>query len=133
MVSIDAMRPETARTPTSVPHLALLRARALAPSTPTWRAGGTVIGPFNLNRAALTHRVRPCGSSDRAYYRAHFDIVQNYLARRVREPERVADLTADVFLAAIDGAPRYRPTRGTVRAWTYGIARNVLLADLRRT
>jgi RNA polymerase sigma-70 factor (ECF subfamily) len=69
----------------------------------------------------------------RAYYRAHFDIVQNYLARRVREPERVADLTADVFLAAIDGAPRYRPTKGTVRAWTYGIARNVLLTDLRRT
>jgi RNA polymerase sigma factor (sigma-70 family) len=69
----------------------------------------------------------------RAYYRAHFDLVQNYLARRVPDAERVADLTADVFLAAIVSAPRYRAARGTPSGWTYGIARNVLAVDLRRS
>lgn len=69
----------------------------------------------------------------RAYYKAHFDAVLNYLARRVTDAERVADLTADVFLAAIAAAPRYQATKGSPMAWTYGIARNVLIADLRRT
>lgn len=69
----------------------------------------------------------------RAYYKAHFNAVLNYLARRVPDAERVADLTADVFLAAIAAAPRYRATKGSPMAWTYGIARNVLVTDLRRT
>jgi hypothetical protein len=30
------------------------------------------------------------------------DAVQRFIARRVRDPYRVADLTADVFLSAID-------------------------------
>ncbi|MGN9812099.1 RNA polymerase sigma factor [Micromonospora sp. BQ11] len=68
----------------------------------------------------------------RAYYRAHVEAVQNYLARRVRDPERVADLTADVFLAVITAAPRYRAAKGSPLGWTYGVARNVLSADLRR-
>ncbi|MFC0096275.1 RNA polymerase sigma factor [Micromonospora marina] len=69
----------------------------------------------------------------RAYYKAHVSAVQNYLARRVADAERVADLTADVFLAAISAAPSYRAAKGTPLGWTYGIARNVLLTDLRRT
>ncbi|WP_203719401.1 RNA polymerase sigma factor, partial [Asanoa siamensis] len=55
------------------------------------------------------------------------------LARSVPDAERVADLTADVFLAAIAAAPRYRASKGSPMAWTYGIARNVLVTDLRRT
>lgn len=69
----------------------------------------------------------------RAYYKAHVSAVQNYLARRVPDAERVADLTADVFLAAISAAPSYRASKGTPLGWTYGIARNVLVTDLRRT
>jgi RNA polymerase sigma factor (sigma-70 family) len=68
----------------------------------------------------------------RAYYKKHFNAVQNYLARRVPDAERVADLTADVFLAAIAAAPRYRAAKGSPMGWTYGIARNVLVTDLRR-
>lgn len=45
----------------------------------------------------------------------------------------MADLTADVFLAATSAAPRYRASKGTPLGWTYGIARNVLVVDLRRT
>jgi RNA polymerase sigma-70 factor (ECF subfamily) len=59
------------------------------------------------------------------------DAVQRFIARRVRDPYRVADLTADVFLAAIDSAPSYRPGRGKPCAWLYGVARNVVAADRR--
>lgn len=68
-----------------------------------------------------------------AYYRGHVEAVQNFLARRLTDPHKVADLTADVFLAAMGSAHTYRPGRGSPLAWTYGIARNVLNAELRRS
>lgn len=67
-----------------------------------------------------------------AFYRDHVEAVQRFIARRVRDPYRAADLTADVFLAAIDSAHSYRPRRGKPRAWLYGVARNVVAADRRR-
>ncbi|MGV1047194.1 MAG: RNA polymerase sigma factor [Solirubrobacterales bacterium] len=66
-----------------------------------------------------------------AFSREHVEDLQRFVARRVGDRERAADLTAEVFLAAIDSAHRYRPRRGTPKAWLYGIAR-VLLADDRR-
>jgi hypothetical protein len=42
------------------------------------------------------------------YYQAHLDVLQTCPARRLRNPERLADLTADVFLAAIDDVDRYQ-------------------------
>ena len=39
---------------------------------------------------------------------------------------------AEIFLAAIESAGRYRPGRGTPRAWLYGIARVVIANDARR-
>jgi RNA polymerase sigma factor (sigma-70 family) len=67
-----------------------------------------------------------------AFYRAHLEAVQRFIARRVQDPYRAADLTADVFLAVIDSAHTYRPRRGTPLAWLYGVARNVVAADRRR-
>jgi RNA polymerase sigma factor (sigma-70 family) len=67
-----------------------------------------------------------------AFYRAHVEDVQRFIARRVHDPHLAADLTADVFLAAIEAAPRYRAARGTPRAWLYGIARNVVGGEHRR-
>jgi RNA polymerase sigma-70 factor (ECF subfamily) len=67
-----------------------------------------------------------------AFYREHVEAVQRFVARRVRDPYLAADLTADVFLAAIDAAHTYRPSRGTPRAWLYGVARHVVAADRRR-
>ena len=58
-----------------------------------------------------------------AFYREHVEDLQRFIARRVGERERAADLTAEIFLAAIESAGRYRPGRGTPRAWLYGIAR----------
>lgn len=68
-----------------------------------------------------------------AFYREHVDAVLRFTTRRVPDPHLAADLTADVFLAAIDAAPTYRPERGEPRAWLFGVARNVVNAELRRT
>jgi RNA polymerase sigma factor (sigma-70 family) len=66
------------------------------------------------------------------FYREHVEAVQRFVARRVDDPYLAADLTADVFLAAIESAARYRPSRGEPGAWLYGIARNVVAAERRR-
>lgn len=67
-----------------------------------------------------------------AFYRAHVDAVERFVVRRVSDPHRAADLTADVFLAAIDSADGYRPSRGKPVAWLYGVARNVVAGERRR-
>jgi RNA polymerase sigma factor (sigma-70 family) len=67
-----------------------------------------------------------------SFYRANVEDVMRFIARRVSDPHLAADLTADVFLAAIEAAPRYRSARGTPRAWLFGIARNVVSGERRR-
>lgn len=66
------------------------------------------------------------------FYREHVEGLQRFIARRVGERERAADLTAEIFLAAIESADGYRPSGGTPRAWLYGIARVVIANDARR-
>jgi len=66
------------------------------------------------------------------FYREHVEDLQRFVARRVGERERAADLTAEIFLAVIDSAPRYRPRRGTPKAWLYGIARTLVANDGRQ-
>jgi RNA polymerase sigma-70 factor (ECF subfamily) len=68
-----------------------------------------------------------------AFYREHVEAVQGFVARRVGDRERAADLTAEIFLAAIGAAHRYRPARGAPRPWLYGIARTVVAGDRRKT
>ena len=58
--------------------------------------------------------------------------MQRFIARRVSDPHLAADLTADVFLAAIQSAHKYRPDRGSPGAWLIGVARNVVNAEFRR-
>lgn len=67
-----------------------------------------------------------------AFYRAHLETVRRFVARRVSDPHLAADLTAEIFLAAIDSAPSYRPDRGVPAAWLVGVARNVLASEFRR-
>lgn len=59
------------------------------------------------------------------FYRGNVDAIERFIARRVDDPYTAADLTADVFLAAIDAGDTYDPARGSPRAWLFGIARNV--------
>jgi RNA polymerase sigma-70 factor (ECF subfamily) len=67
-----------------------------------------------------------------AFYREHVGAIQGFVARRVGDRERAADLTAEIFLAAIGAAHRYRPGRGSPKAWLYGIAQNVVAIERRR-
>lgn len=60
-----------------------------------------------------------------AFYREHVEAVQRFVARRVDSPEDAADLTAEVFLAAMDASRRYRGDGAGERAWLYGVARRV--------
>ncbi|RYV49317.1 RNA polymerase sigma factor [Pengzhenrongella frigida] len=66
-----------------------------------------------------------------AVYRAHVREVERFISRRVRDPFVVADLTADVFVHAIESAATYRPERGRPVAWLFGIARHVVAAHHR--
>jgi RNA polymerase sigma factor (sigma-70 family) len=66
------------------------------------------------------------------FYREHSAAVLRFVARRVDDPHLVADLTAEIFLAAMDAAPSYRADRGAPEAWLFGIARNVVSSERRR-
>src|SRR3954451_5884746 len=68
-----------------------------------------------------------------AFYREHVEAVQRSIARRVGDPHLAADLTADVFIAAIDAAPSYRPDRGTPPALLVCIVRVTIAAERRRS
>jgi RNA polymerase sigma-70 factor (ECF subfamily) len=67
------------------------------------------------------------------FYQAYLDTVLRYVTRRTIEPHTAADLTADVFVAAIETAHTYQPERGAPVAWLYGIAANVVAAHRRRS
>ena len=58
-------------------------------------------------------------------YRANVDAVTAYFARRAADPQVVADLTADTFVAAITSFGSFDPRKGTARSWVFGIARRV--------
>ena len=58
-------------------------------------------------------------------YRANVDVVTAYFARRTADPQLVADLTADTFVAVITYFGSFDPRKGTARAWVFGIARSV--------
>ncbi|WP_242906409.1 RNA polymerase sigma factor [Actinomadura terrae] len=66
------------------------------------------------------------------FYRRHIEEVSRFVARRVHDPHTAADLTAEVFLAAIDSAHTYRPSAGSELGWLYGVARNVVSTEHRR-
>ncbi len=68
-----------------------------------------------------------------AFYREHLEAVQGFIARRVESPHDAADLTAEVFLAAIGSCGRYDEAAGAPRAWLFGIARNVVAGHHRST
>jgi RNA polymerase sigma factor (sigma-70 family) len=52
--------------------------------------------------------------------------VLGFFWRATRRADLAADLTAEVFAAALSSAGAFRPERGTARAWLFGIARHEL-------
>jgi RNA polymerase sigma-70 factor (ECF subfamily) len=67
-----------------------------------------------------------------AFYRRHVNWVLGYLQRRTRNPELAADLTAEVFAAALLGRRRYRPRDGHANSRLFRIALNKLADSQRR-
>jgi len=65
------------------------------------------------------------------FYVRHVDALLGYFARRTRDAELAADLTAETFAAALTARRRYRPEKGAAGAWLYGIAFKKL-ADAQR-
>jgi len=55
-------------------------------------------------------------------YRRHVDLIYRYAYARVRDVAVAEDLTAQVFLKALEGLPNYEPTGAPFRAWLYRIA-----------
>lgn len=66
-----------------------------------------------------------------AFYRLNLGAVVAFLLRRTGDREVTADLTAEVFAAALIAAPRYDPDARPALAWLHGIASHKL-ADSRR-
>jgi RNA polymerase sigma factor (sigma-70 family) len=81
-------------------------------------------------------RLLAAANSDSTAFGVFYDryeiLVARYLARRVRDPEVIADLTAEVFASALCAAPRYRPTEPVAAGWLIAIAHNTLAKSLRR-
>ena len=75
-------------------------------------------------REVLVSRIGADPVALECFYREHVEAVERFIARRVATAETAADLTADVFLAAIEAANSYTPARGTPRSWLFGIARH---------
>lgn len=78
-----------------------------------------------------TGRIATDPAALEGFYRQHIAAMQRFVARRTADPWTAADLTADIFVAAIDGAGSYRPELGSPAAWLHGIARNVINAHAR--
>jgi RNA polymerase sigma-70 factor (ECF subfamily) len=55
-------------------------------------------------------------------YRAHVDVIYRYIWARVRDDSLAEDLTAQVFLKALEGLPTYQPSGKPFVAWLYRIA-----------
>jgi RNA polymerase sigma factor (sigma-70 family) len=70
-----------------------------------------------------------------AFYRRHERLVLRYLMSRCRDAELTADLAAETFVSALEGAAQFDPARsgGTSAVpWLLTIARNTLVTSVRR-
>lgn len=67
-----------------------------------------------------------------ALYRSSRDDVYAYVAGLLRDRTAAEEVTATAFERAYRKRARFDPTRGSGRAWLFGIARNAALDELRR-
>ncbi len=67
-----------------------------------------------------------------AFYRRYERAMLVYFLRRTASAEVAADLTAEVFAAALASSRRFRPGKTPAVAWLYGIAHNKLSSSLAR-
>ena len=68
-----------------------------------------------------------------AFYRRYERPMLAYFLRRTRDTELAADLTAEVFAAALTSSRRFRPGRAPASAWLFAIAEHKLSHSTRRS
>jgi RNA polymerase sigma-70 factor, ECF subfamily len=66
------------------------------------------------------------------FYHRHARWVLGFCARRLGDAELAADVTSEVFAAALLACGRYDPALGEARSWLYGIVANQLGSAARR-
>jgi RNA polymerase sigma factor (sigma-70 family) len=85
------------------------------------------------NEATLLARVAAGdGAAFGVLYRRYLPLVVRWCLTQTGDRELAADLSAEVFAAALQHARRYEPQKGSPAAWLLGIARNKLLESRRR-
>ncbi|HEX8645899.1 MAG TPA: sigma-70 family RNA polymerase sigma factor [Thermoleophilaceae bacterium] len=75
---------------------------------------------------------RAAAESFEELYRRTFPRVYAYVASLLRDRSAAEEVTAQAFERAYRRRSSYRPGRGPVEAWLFGIARNAALDELRR-
>jgi RNA polymerase sigma-70 factor, ECF subfamily len=82
--------------------------------------------------SAPSSAAAPAAESFEALYRRTFPRVYAYVASLLRDRSAAEEVTAQAFERAYRRRSTYRPGRGPVEAWLFGIARNAALDELRR-
>jgi RNA polymerase sigma-70 factor (ECF subfamily) len=77
------------------------------------------------SRRAVPERLSSCLAEFERVYRGQFGAVAAYFARRCEEPQLVAELVADTFVAAIHSFNERDARRTSDTAWAVGVARRV--------
>jgi RNA polymerase sigma-70 factor (ECF subfamily) len=92
-----------------------------------WAGGGADDPPGGTSPPPDLHTPEGFG----AFYREHVGDVLGFVTRRVTDPHVAADLTADIFVAALEALSGFRPDKGKPVAWLFGIARHVISGHAR--
>jgi RNA polymerase sigma factor (sigma-70 family) len=85
--------------------------------------------------AEMLARTRVDAEAFGAFYRRYERPILGYLLARVRDAEIAADLTSEVFAAALEAAGSFDAQRGgsqSASGWLFTIAHNTLVSSLRR-
>ena len=84
-----------------------------------------VLDPRNAERPAEVTRQGTAEAVCR-WYEAYGGQLYSYLRFHLSSPDLAEDLTAEVFLRALQSFPRFDPAIGGPRAWLFRIAHNAL-------
>lgn len=82
---------------------------------------------------AIVHRAREDADSFAPLYQRYSTQIYRWMYRETGDPDTAADLTAQVFVQALQSLHRYQKQHATsFRSWLFTIARNLLRDSWRR-
>jgi len=96
----------------------------------------SVLVNFDVDRSAVVAARRDPRAFE-ALYRKYVAQVYNFALYELRDTHAAEDLTAQVFMRALDGLPSFReqsePPGSSFRVWLFQICRNAIANERRRT